>query len=174
MITLYKVERDGDEIRLTEKANFKSIFGIKDIQGPITNVKGRKKAFEMLTISNNARGLHGKYLIMRDQLDFDIVADFITSHPNGDRSVQYMPYTRYLHDGTLLDELGIVVLTYKHYYWGDHKLMDLYYPVRKDNVTDALLSKLDDLSNKAEQSFFNDKHTKEKARKHNDSIWSKV
>ena len=119
-------------------------------------VKGRKTEYEEIEIIDG--GKHRRCLVKRKDITVPVLISLICFYENGTRSVQWHPYTDDLLDVSLLDELGITILTYKHYYFGDKKLCDVYCPVKKDEVTPELLEKLQKRSDAAVEAYEVDKY----------------
>ena len=119
---------DRDECKITYEASiYPSAFSLRKIIGKRT-FKNKKTVFEEIELFDGTR-----CLIKRKCLTEHIVRSFITGNEHGIRSVQHYPYTDDLLDTSLLDELNIEVLTYKHYYSGDKKIRDIYLPIKKDD-----------------------------------------
>ena len=138
---IYKFVNHGDEIELTAK-RVGSLYGVERILGKVM-VKGQNELFEMIEIKNRLYPeLNGIFLTERKNLNFDNIENFILFHSNGDRSEQWHPYKQDLKDDTLLSDLGIEVLTYKHFYSGNDKLLDVYYVCKKEDVNEELKEKL--------------------------------
>ena len=112
------------------------------------NVKGRRVDFEEIEILDRSDKRY-RCLIKRKDLTISDLFMLIEFHEHGDRSIQSHPYTEDILDPTILDDFGIEVLTYKHYYSGNRKLCDSYYPVPKENVTSELKDKLEQWSKDA-------------------------
>lgn len=140
---------DNGQYVLTAKGNV-NLYGVERILGKV-KVKGDRKTYELIEIKNRYFDDDGYYLTEREKLTFDIVARFVTSHDNGDRSVQHRPFYDDLKDKELLDDLGMEVLTYKHYYSGNDFLADCFMPMKKIDVTEELIQKLKEKSEKEEQ-----------------------
>lgn len=146
---IYKFVNNGDEIELTAKAEG-NLYGIERILGKVL-VKGRNELFEMIEIKNEFQPqLNGIYLTERKNFNFDNIKSFILFHSNGDRSEQRHPYKQDLKDDTLLSDLGIEVLTYKHFYAANDTLADVYYVCRREEVNEMLKEELKERSIQAE------------------------
>lgn len=105
--------------------------------------KGRHVDYEEVVID----GTH--CLIKRKDLTFTVMSQFVACTKHESRSVQHRPYTDDLLDESLLNDLGLTVLTFKHYYSANDELCDLYYLARSEDVNDNLIKKLNDISNEA-------------------------
>lgn len=146
---IYKFVRNGDEIELTAKAEG-NLYCVERILGKVM-VKGQSELFEMIEIKNRlSPQLNGIFLTERKNFNFDNIKSFILFHSNGDRSEQWHPYKQDLKDDTLLSDLGIAVLTYKHFYSGDDKVNDVYYVCKKEDVNEELKEELKERSIQAE------------------------
>lgn len=138
---IYKFVDHGDEIELTAK-RVGNLSGVERILGKVL-VKGQNELFEMIEIKNRLYPqLNGIFLTERKNFNFDNIKSFILFHSNGDRSEQWHPYKQDLKDDTLLSDLGIEVLTYKHFYSADDKLHDVYYVCKKEDVNEELKEEL--------------------------------
>lgn len=120
-------------------------------------IKGRKTEFEEIEIRDLKNNVF-RCLIRRKDLTVSDIFSFIGFYENGTRSIQHHPYTDDLLDPSLLDDFNIVVLTYKHYYWGDRALCDLYNPVLKKDITPELIEKL---KSRTLQAIEHQKHAEE-------------
>ena len=142
---LFKVDDRGNYIITHEaiigRCNITKIIGKR-------MVKGRKTEFEEIEFvePNKERC---RCLIKRKELTPSEIISLIEFCEAGTRSIQRHPYTEDLMDLSLLDNLGIEVLTYKHYYWGDKKLCDVYLAAKRENVTEELKEKLEQRSKEA-------------------------
>ena len=145
----FRIEPDGSYV-LVAKA-YLNLYCIERILGK-AKVKGDRKTYELIEIKDYGCPIcDGTYLVERKKLTFGVVCHFITTHAYGARSVQHHPYSADLLDDELLDDLGIEVLKYKHFYSSDDFLADCFYPVKKDAVSDELLKQLKEKSEKEVQ-----------------------
>lgn len=139
---VYKfIQSEDGKYILTDVSTQVNLYGIYRILGTV-KVKGKRNVYEKIEIKNRYFNDDGIYLTERKNLTREILFHFITSCYYGDRSEQHFPYKSDLLDKTLLEDLGITVLTYKYFYSGNRKLCDLYYPVETENITDELKTKL--------------------------------
>jgi hypothetical protein len=146
---IYKFVNNGDEIELTAKAEG-NLYCVERILGKVL-VKGKNGLFEMIEIRNRFYPqLNGIFLTERKNFNFDNIKSFILFHSNGDRSEQWHPYKQDLKDDTLLSDLGVEVLTYKHFYAANDELADVYYVCKKEDVNEMLKEELKELSIQAE------------------------
>lgn len=138
----YKFVKNGDKYEITEKALFNP-YHIEKIFGKVTI---KNKVYELIEIKSRWADFEGVYLTERENLTFKVLARFVCSYGNGDRSEQWRPYKEDLLDPDLLDDIGMEVLTYKHFYSGSNELLDIYFPVKKDEVTEELINALNERS----------------------------
>lgn len=142
---LFKVDDRGNYIITHEaiigRCNITKIIGKR-------MVKGRKTEFEEIEFVEPNKERH-RCLIKRKELIPSDIISLIEFCEAGTRSIQWHPYTEDLMDLSLLDDLGIEVLTYKHYYWSDKKLCDVYLATKRENVTEELKEKLEQRSKEA-------------------------
>ena len=161
----FETDRNNN-ITLTKQATVNSVF-IERIIGK-RKVKGRKTDFEEIELAEfspfDAHVTRTRCLVKRKDLSPSILMQFILFYCNGARSVQWHPYTDDLLDKELLDDLGVEVLTYKHYYLGDKQLCDVYCPVMKDDVTEELKNELKERTKNAirQENFWYDQRQREK------------
>jgi len=167
---LFKVDDRGNYIITHEaiigRCNITKIIGKR-------MVKGRKTEFEEIEFVEPNKERH-RCLIKRKELTPSDIISLIEFCEAGTRSIQWHPYTEDLMDLSLLDDLGIEVLTYKHYYWGDKKLCDVYLATKRENVTEELKEKLNQRSKDAIREC---EDHKSMIREQNSSpglVWSKV
>ena len=167
---LFKVDDHGNYIITHEaiigQCNITKIIGKR-------MVKGRKTEFEEIEFVEPNEERH-RCLIKRKELTPSEIIGLVEFYEHGARSVQWHPYTEDIMDLSLLDDLGIEVLTYKHYYWSDKKLCDVYLATKKENVTEELKDKLEQRSKDAIRSCENHKNM---IREQNHSlglVWNKV
>ena len=167
---LFKVDDRGNYI-ITHEA----IIGRCNITKIIEKrmVKGRKTEFEEIEFVEPNKERH-RCLIKRKELTPSEIISLIEFCEAGTRSIQWHPYTEDLMDLSLLDDLGIEVLTYKHYYWGDKKLCDVYLATKKENVTEELKEKLEQRSKDAIRSCENHKSMIREQNSLPGLVWSKV
>ena len=119
---VYKfVEKDG-KYGLTEKA----VFNPYTIERILGKVKIGRKCYEKIYVQDCYGIFFGTFLTERKNLTFDVVEHFVTSYSYGIRSVQNHPYTEDLFDDQLIDDVGMAVLTYKHFYSSQDCLADVY------------------------------------------------
>ena len=138
---IYKFVNNGDETELTAKTEG-NLYCVERILGKVL-VKGQNELFEMIEMRDRlSPQLNGIFLTERKNFNFDNIKSFILFHSNGDRSEQWHPYKQDLKDDTLLSDLGIEVLTYKHFYSAVDKLQDVYYVCKKEDVNEELKEKL--------------------------------
>ena len=167
---LFKVDDRGNYIITHEaiigRCNITKIIGKR-------MVKGRKTEFEEIEFvkPNNERY---RCLIKRKELTSSEVAGLIEFCECGVRSAQRRPYTEDLMDLSLLDDLGIEVLTYKHYFWRDKELCDLYLATKRENVTEELKEKLDQRSTDAIYSCENHKSITREYNSSSGLVWNTV
>ena len=148
---VYKFRINEGEYEITEKAEDQMglLSNIERILGKVV-VKGRNELFEIIEIkSRQFPSVNGVYLTERKNITYEYVKRFINFHSNGDRSVLHYPYTDDLKDDTLLSDLGISVLTYKHYYATDDYLADVYYVCRVEDANEDLKKRLDEVTTEA-------------------------
>ena len=141
---IYRFEEHDGKYVITEKATLPHL-SIERILGKVVIKNG---VYEKVELKSGIFGsaCDGIYLTKRKNLTYSIVKQFIETYSNGTRSVQRHPYTDDLFDDELLDDIGMTVLTYKYFYSGDDRLVDTYYPVKKEDVTEELLSQLEETS----------------------------
>lgn len=167
---LFKVDDHGNYIITHEavigKCNISKIIGKR-------MVKGRKTEFEEIEFvePNNKRY---RCLIKRKELTPSEIIRLVEFCDAGTRSIQWHPYTEDILDLSLLDDLVIEILTYKHYYWGDKKLCDVYLATKKENVTEELKEKLAKRSEDAIQSCENHKSMIRERNSSPGLVWNKV
>ena len=77
-------------------------------------------------------------------------------------------------DLSILDDFGIEVLTYKHYYWGDKKLCDVYLATTKEHVTEELKEKLARRSKDAIRECENHKRMIREQNSYSGLVWNKI
>lgn len=142
MANVYKfIQSEDGKYILTDVSTQVNLYGIYRILGTV-KVKGKRSVYEKIEIKNRYFNDDGVYLTERKNLNRKILFHFIRNCDYGDRSKQHFPYERDLLDRTLLEDLGITVLTYKYFYSGSRSLCDLYYPVETENISDELKAKL--------------------------------
>ena len=138
-VCVYKFKIESGEYILTEKAVLPNLHRIERIIKQV-KVKNDLRSFELIQL--------GKWdysflcLVERKELDFDNVSSFINYYTGGERTEESHSYKKDLLDNELLDDLGIVVLTYKHFYSGTNSILTCYKPVYKTEVTDELKNEL--------------------------------
>jgi hypothetical protein len=167
---LFKVDDRGNYIITHEaiigRCNITKIIGKR-------MVKGRKTEFEEIEFVEPNKERH-RCLIKRKELTPSEIISLIEFCERGVRSVQWHPYTEDLMDLSLLDDLGIEVLTYKHYYWGDKELCDVYLATKRENVTEELKEKLEQRSKEAIRECENHKNMIREQNSLPGLVWSKV
>ncbi len=124
-----------------------------------TKIEGSKLDWEKIMTKRDARDFGEYYIVRRKDLlkKTDAIIRFVQSYCNGSRSLQWHPYTRDLFDDNLLEDAGIIVLNYKHFYSGDGEIDDVYYAVSKDfyeNNSVGLLMKLERISETAMREYY--------------------
>lgn len=167
---LFKVDDRGNYIITHEaiigRCNITKIIGKR-------MVKGRKTEFEEIEFVEPNKERH-RCLIKRKELTPSEIISLIEFCEAGTRSIQWHPYTEDLTDLSLLDDLGIEVLTYKHYYWSDKKLCDVYLATLKENVTEELKEKLEQRSKEAIREYEDHKSMIQEQNSSPGLVWSKV
>ena len=136
-------------------------------------VKGRKTEFEEIEFVEPNKERQ-RCLIKRKELTPSEIISLVEFCEAGTRSIQWHPYTEDLMDLSLLDDLGIEVLTYKHYYWSDKKLCDVYLATKRENVTEELKEKLDQRSKEAIHEYEDHKNMIREQNSSPGLVWSKV
>lgn len=124
-----------------------------------TKIEGSKLDWEKIMIKRDARDSGEYYIVRRKDLlkKTDAIIRFVQSYCNGSRSLQWHPYTRDLFDDDLLEDAGIRVLTYKHFYGSDGEVKDVYCAVSEDfyeNNSVSLLMKLKRISDQAMHEYY--------------------
>lgn len=167
---LFKVDDRGNYIITHEaiigRCNITKIIGKR-------MVKGRKTEFEEIEFVEPNKERH-RCLIKRKELTPSEIISLIEFCEAGTRSIQWHPYTEDLMDLSLLDDLGIEVLTYKHYYWGDKELCDVYLATKRENVTEELKEKLEQRSKEAIRECEDHKNMIREQNSSPGLVWSKV
>ena len=167
---LFKVDDRGNYIITHEaiigRCNITKIIGKR-------TVKGRKTEFEEIEFVEPNKERH-RCLIKRKELIPSDIISLIEFCEAGTRSIQWHPYTEDLMDLSLLDDLGIEVLTYKHYYWSDKKLCDVYLATKRENVTEELKEKLEQRSKEAIRECEDHKSMIREQNSSPELVWNKV
>ena len=167
---LFKVDDRGNYIITHEaiigRCNITKIIGKR-------MVKGRKTEFEEIEFVEPNKERH-RCLIKRKELTPSEIISLVEFCEAGTRSIQWHPYTEDLMDLSLLDDLGIEVLTYKHYYWSDKKLCDVYLATKRENITEELKEKLDQRSKEAIRECEDHKNMIREQNSSPGLVWSKV
>lgn len=140
---IYRFEEHDGQYVITEKATLPGL-PIERILGKVVIKKSIYEKVELKSLFVP----EGVYLVKRKKLTFQTVKQFVTFYSDGTRCVQHHPYTDDLFDDELLDDIGMTVLTYKHFYSGNNLLADVYYPVKKEKVTDELLAQIEEINQK--------------------------
>lgn len=138
----YKFVKNDDKYEITEKALFNP-YHIERILGKVTI---KNKVYELIEIKGRWANFEGVYLTERKNLTFKVLASFVSGYSGGDRSEQWHPYKRDLLDPDLLDDIGMEVFTYKHFYSGTNEILDCYLAVKKDEATEELINALNERS----------------------------
>ena len=167
---LFKVDDRGN-YTITHEAVIGRCYITKIIGKRI--VKGRKTEFEEIEFVEPNKERH-RCLIKRKELTPSEIIRLIEFCEHGARSIQWHPYTEDLIDLSLLDDLEIEVLTYKHYYWGDKKLCDVYLATKKENVTEELKERLAQRSKDAIRSCEDHKNMIREQNSSPGLVWNKV
>ena len=167
---LFKVDDHGNYIITHEaiigRCNITKIIGKR-------MVKGRKTEFEEIEFVEPNKKRH-RCLIKRKELTPSEIIGLVEFCDAGARSIQWHPYTEDILDSSILDDVGIEVLTYKHYYWGDKKLYDVYWATLKDNVTEELKEELEQRSKKAIRECEEHKSMIRERNSSSGLVWNKV
>lgn len=163
----YKFKEQDGICEITARAEINP-YHIERILGK-ARVKGKKAEYEYIYIKSYDSDFEGVLLTERKNLNFDVVSNFITRYSNGVRTAGNHPYCADLKDDDLLDELGIEVLLYKHFFSMGSGLCVCYYPCKRTDITEELKEKLRERTREAE----NNKKSWDKCRE-NDRKRNKV
>lgn len=167
---IYKAIEKNGKYEITAKAELNP-YTIEKMLGTVVI---KNKIYEKIAVKTRYMTEPVYGLTERANLTFDVVASFVTSFSNGDRSVDSHPYTEDLLDDDLLDDVGMVVLTRKHFFSSSNHLAEVYYPVKKEKVNDELIEYLNEYSKKQEAEAVQLRHHWAEMRANEQISWIEV